>query len=175
MPELYDWQADTAWPGAGTEVSRAWPVVPAKSSAELGVPRMNNVTGHAHDCACPRCPGWYEARAAAGAAPYGPYGSPVPPPRQEGATGVLLGQVVPVVCLLATVTVCGLVLVPVVVPVLAVGLTAIIVALVVLALTVVGVLAVLGRASVRRDATQGAQVIHGQVVSRRAWWRRGGV
>lgn len=166
MPEIYDWQADTRqaadW---GYQPRPAAPLVPVRPSE---VERVNAVNGHGAGCECPQCPGWYVARARdahAGAFP----SSHVP---QERAARPLLDQVVPVACMMGMTTVCGLVLVPVVLPVLAVGLTAIIVALVVLAITVVGVVATLGRASVRRDAAQGANVIVGQVQRTRAGWRR---
>lgn len=166
MPELYDWQADTRQAAEwGYPPRPAAPLVPVRPSEG----RVNAVNGHGAGCECPQCPGWYVARARAGEHPFPPSGPHVPAPT---APRPLLDQVVPVVCLLATVTVCGLVLVPVVVPVLAVGLTAMIVALVVLAVTVVGVLAVFGRSSVRRDAAQGYNVVQGQVIQARRGWRR---
>lgn len=164
MPELYDWQADARQAADWLNASPpAAPLVPVRPSA---VERVNAVNGHGGGCECPQCPGWYVARARDAHAGVSAH---VPPPV---APRPLLDQVVPVMCLMAMVTVCGLVLVPVVIPVLAVGLTAIIVSLVVLAVTVVGVLAVLGRSSVRREAAQGYNVIQGQVERTRRGWRR---
>jgi len=171
MPELYDWQADTRhdWdrsvrPSEGAQMARR---EPGPVWAPQATDRLNAVNGHGAGCECPQCPGWYNARARAGVPLYGPG---VVPPEQRPRP--LLDQVVPVMCLMAMVTVCGLVLVPVVVPVLAIGVTALVVALVVLAVTLVGVLAVFGRTSVRRDAAQGVQVVRGHVVRTRRGWRR---
>lgn len=72
--------------------------------------KVNPITGHASTCVCPKCPGWYEARVSA---------EQSASPNRRGS--VLLDQVIPVCLLLAMVTVCGLILIPVIVPLVAVS------------------------------------------------------
>jgi hypothetical protein len=124
-------------------------------------PNVNLVTGHALDCACPRCPGWYVERAKLG------HPESQTPDRKPNA---LTDQVVPVAILMAVFTLCAVVLLPVIAPILA--LTAVSLALVVVSLVVVVIaaLAVLGvYVKASRDVTSAAapKVVRGRVLRRR--------
>lgn len=108
--EVYDWLAEEQRHQAAPLIKRA----------ETGV---NPVNGHGRGCECSQCPGWYDRRDAL-------------TPRElhtraihtrggvaadRGRSAVLFDQIIPVCCLLAMVTVCGLVLLPVVVPLMAIS------------------------------------------------------
>jgi hypothetical protein len=112
---------------------------------------VNPVNGHGQGCLCPQCPGWYDNRMQLLTR------SPVdvvPPARRPN---VLVDQVVPVAALMAMVTVCGLVLLPVVVPLLAVS------AMMVVALAIV---VVAGAAAVVYAVNAIKRTERG------GWWRR---
>lgn len=138
--EVYDWQV----------VEDAPRVVSGEVVRRPGA-EVNPVNGHGRGCECAQCPGWYDRRAALGV-PSSPRG--VVPAARE--TRPLLDQVIPVCCLLATITVCGLVLLPVIVPVLAISAVMVIA----LAVTVCGgaVAVVYAIAALRREAARGSGV-----------------
>lgn len=120
---------------------------------------VNPVTGHGHDCECSKCPGWYDRRAdlATRAVALG-----TPAPARRGS--VLTEQVVPVCCLLATVTVCGLVLLPVVVPLMAISAVMIVAVSVVVVTGAVVVTRILG--ALNRVPADNGRVVLGRVKRR---------
>jgi len=154
--EVYDWLAEE-------QRQQSNEVVPRQAGP------VNSVTGHGVDCVCPRCPGWYEARRR------GIVVDVTEQPRQRMVqarpASALLDQVVPVCCLLATVTVCGVVLLPVAMPMVAMGM--VMVVAMVIALVVGAIVAVYLVASLKRaTGGGGGQAIRGEVVKRRRSWTR---
>lgn len=157
--DVYDWLAEE-------QRHQSNEVVPRQTRP---VSPVNAVTGHALDCVCPRCPGWYEARRRG--IVVDPYEQPRQRMVQARPASALLDQVIPVCCLLATVTVCGVVLLPVAMPMVAMGVVmviALVIALVVGALVAVYLVASLKRAT---DGG-GSQVVRGEVVRKRRGWMR---
>ena len=163
MPQLYDWAADTqsgmqeaappaqplpvadwvnttnSWDPTRSDARRTAQVERAQQRQVAGV---NPVNGHALDCECSRCPGWYAARARLAAEslanPLNTTGPATPP---ERAARPLQDQVIPVAVLMTVFTICAVVLLPVVVPLIA--LTAMSLALITVSLITV-VVAMLG-------------------------------
>lgn len=171
MSTLYDWAADQQF---GTSASSTSPPMHPDTTnswnqeafearrRQVGViqpVQINQVTGHALDCACPRCPGWYAERALAAQAPIAPDRRPNP----------LTDQVVPVSILMAVFTICAVVLLPVIAPILAltaVSLALVVVALVVVVLAALVLLAAYGRT--RNDIGQSApRIVKGRVLRHR--------
>lgn len=152
--EVFDWS--TSWldePAGGGEIERrqAQPVEPRRQGS------VNPVNGHARDCMCPRCPGWYENRAELAA-------KSIAAQQPARRSSVLFDQVIPVCVLMAMVTVCGLVLLPVIVPLMAISAVLIVaVAVVVMAGAVAVIYAVNAVKIGARDT------VRGEVVRRR--WR----
>lgn len=157
--EVYDWLTEEQRYQSAEVIPRTTrPVSP-----------VNPVTGHAMDCVCPRCPGWYEARQRG--IVVDPMTQQQPPMVQARRGSALLDQVIPVCCLLAMVTVCGTVLLPVAMPMVAMGVVmviAMVVAVVVGALVALYLLGVIRRES----RNQGGQSIRGELVRQRRGWRR---
>lgn len=120
---------------------------------------VNPVNGHGRGCECAQCPGWYERRAVMVERSHG-MDVEYPAPR-ERRPNALVDQVIPVSILMAMVTVCGLVLLPVVVPLLAisammiVALAIVIVAGAVAVVCAVGVLKRHGRQPIRGEVVRG--------------------
>lgn len=85
--------------------------------AERTSAQVNPITGHGRGCQCPRCPGWYDSRAAVAARNL--ENERLVP--QQRPANPLFDQVIPVCILMAMVTVCGLILLPVVVPLVAIS------------------------------------------------------
>lgn len=149
--EVYDWLADTQEPEPARPVARR-----ADALA------VNPVTGHGRDCECSRCPGWYNRRGELAAG-----GVADPRPTRPN---VLFDQVIPVCCLLAMVTVCGLVLLPVIVPLLAISAMMVVALALVLVAGAVAVVYAVNAVKRASEPTAG-RTIRGQVVSRRGRWR----
>jgi hypothetical protein len=165
MPSFYDWQADEQ-AQASCEVAnnpRSWEA-PAPRQGNQLAGRVNAVTGHVPGCACARCPGWYDDRVGVNVS-MAPERKPRP----------LIDQVVPVAILMAMVTVCGMVLIPLVAPLLAltvVSLVAIVASIGLLAIIAMSVVFMFSKTHKKNAETVG-RIISGEVVSRRSGWLRG--
>ena len=148
--EVYDWLAE----------EQRQPVAPVVRR-ETG--SVNPVNGHGRGCVCPQCPGWYERRAAMVDASHAREitGRVVPEPRRPN---VLVDQVVPVSILMAMVTVCGLVLLPVVVPLMAISAVLIVAVAIVM---VAGAVAVIYAVNAIKSGHR--EIVRGEVVRRRRW------
>ena len=143
MPSFYDWATEERSADLAPTPQRGGEVVIRE---EKGV-AVNPVTGHALDCACSRCPGWYAARAAAAVAAEQWGGAVVVPPKREPRP--LTDQVVPVAVLMVVFTTCMVVLLPVVTPILALtsmALIAVVIAIVALATVLLVFIGVVHRA-----------------------------
>lgn len=161
MTNVYDWRADEARfvtpapPPGGPD--------PMKVMDAYRAAGLNQVTGHARGCICPQCPGWYEMRTR-DLAP-NPH---VPPARKPNP---LMDQVVPVCVLMAMMTTCATVLIPVVAPLLGLAVisaVAVVVAIVALAVVMLVLLVVFRRfAKETGGVAGGARVVPGRVVARR--------
>ncbi len=177
MSELYDLEAEGGWTSPEPRVARPtdeeWRAayMPRRSAqvAEWqkrdpagAQPRVNPVNGHALDCACVKCPGWYEARARMAVAAQA-YSEPVVPKREARP---LVDIVLPVSVLMVVFSLCAVVVLPVIMPFVALGAMSL--GLVAVALCVVAV-AGLGLAmTVRRSARDaGSPVIRGRALKRR--------
>lgn len=146
--EIYDWAQD--------EVTDRWLNQQARVDIRQGG-SVNPVTGHGNDCMCPRCPGWYADRVSS-------RGSALAPERRPN---VLIDQVVPVSILMAMVTVCSVVLIPVIAPLL--GLAVVGMVVIVGALIGLTVCLLILWSVFRRTNPDGPAVIKGEVVRRRSW------
>lgn len=172
MSTLYDWAADkqsgmvSAPPSPPThlDTTNTWDQrAYEERRRQADIYRqsdINPVTGHAPDCACPRCPGWYVERAKL--AHQGPQ-APVSKPN------ALTDQVVPVAILMAVFTLCAMVLLPVIAPILALtaaSLALVVVSLVVVVIAALVLLGVYVKAS--RDVVPAAapKVVRGKVLRR---------
>lgn len=113
--EVYNWEADQ-WVDTNQQPDWAAVTMPDPHRAQV-VPQqttaVNPVNGHGRGCACPQCPGWQPAREARPVEPRP--GSTAPPAREPRP---LVDQVIPAACLMAMVTVCALILLPVITPLL---------------------------------------------------------
>lgn len=170
MSKLYDLEADGGWtsrqPRVAEPTEREWreAYMPRRSAqvAQRQGHEINPVNGHALECACPACPGWYEARARMAVAAQA-YSEPVVQPRQPRP---LTDQVVPVAILMVVFTMCMAVLLPILTPMLALGavsLALVAVSLVVVVVAALGFMIFVMRA--RREV--GGNVIRGRVLKRR--------
>lgn len=149
--EIYDWAKDEL-------TDRRFN--PANQVDIKRVASVNPVTGHGNDCMCPRCPGWYVDRISSHRVSAAP---------SERRPNVLVDQVVPVSILMAMVTVCSVILIPVIAPLLGlaiVGMVAIVGALIGLTVCLLILWSVF-----RRTSPGGPAVIKGEVVQRRGWLR----
>lgn len=155
--EVYDWLAEEQ--RARSREARAdWLVDERNRRADLENRRSNQVNpvnGHGWSCECRQCPAGLTS---------GQAGSPagLTPARRPN---VLVDQVVPVCVLMAMVTVCGLVLLPVVVPLLAISAVVIVATAVVI---MAGVVAVIYATNAVRAA---GGTVKGEVVRTRRGWR----
>lgn len=176
MSELYDLEAEGGWTSPQAQVAgpteREWleSYAPRRSAqvAKRAGYEVNPVNGHALDCACVRCPGWYEARARMAVAAQA-YSEPVVKPVQPRP---LMDVVLPVAVLMMVFSLCAIVVIPVVTPLvlmsaMGLGLIAVCFAIIaVVGLALVGV--------VRRTAHEAApatraprrRTIVGQVLGR---------
>jgi len=116
---LYDWQADPGFLTMPADTADRGAVEVRAVPAQPG--RTNAVTGHGLDCACSRCPGWYQQRANLTQDHMVrdlERTRVVPQPRQ---TRPLTDLILPWSMLMATFTICAVVLLPVVMPFVALG------------------------------------------------------
>ncbi|QNJ57720.1 membrane protein [Streptomyces phage Keanu] len=160
MSELYDLAQDGGWTSHPGQVAgpteREWreSYIPRRSAqvAKRQGYEVNPVNGHALECACPQCPGWYEARARMAVAAQA-YSEPVVKPV---APRPLMDVVLPVAVLMMVFSLCAIVVIPVVTPLvlmsaMGLGLIAVCFAIIaVVGLALVGV--------VRRTAHEAAPV-----------------
>lgn len=169
MSKLYDLEADGGWtsrqPRVAEPTEREWreSYMPRRSAqvAQRQGHEINPVNGHALDCACPACPGWYEARARMAVAAQA-YSEPVVKPVQPRP---LMDVVLPVSVLMMVFSLCAIVVIPVVTPLVlmsAMGLGLIAVCFAIIAVVGLALVGVVRRTA--RDA--GAPVIRGRVLKR---------
>lgn len=170
MSELYDLEAEGGWTSPESRVAepteREWreSYMPRRSAqvAQRSGFEVNPVNGHALDCACVKCPGWYEARARMAVAAQA-YSEPVVPKREARP---MIDVVLPVSVLMVVFSLCAIVVLPVVMPFVALGAMSL--GLVAVALCVVAVSGLGLAMTVRRSARDaGAPVIRGRVLKRR--------
>ena len=180
MQTPYDLEQDGGWtsqPAPVAEPTGGHQGVSADEWRESYMPRrsaqvakrqgyqINPVNGHSVECACPACPGWYEARARMAVAAQA-YAEPVVKERQPRP---LTDQVVPVSILMVVFTICAVVLLPVVTPMLALGavsLALVAVSLVVVVTAALGFMIFVMRAR-REVGTPAGRVVRGNVLKRR--------
>lgn len=141
---------------------RDWSSRPNAGTVETRHPmNVNPVNGHVVGCACPRCPGWYDARVG-GIEAVQP--SVVPSERRPRP---LTDQVVPVAVLMVVFTLCSVVLVPVVTPL--VGLAAVstvAIAVSVVALAVVVLVFLVFAMKLRKGFDREPRTLRGRVINR---------
>lgn len=173
MQTPYDLEADGGWtsrePQVAEPTDREWreSYTPRRSAqvAKRQGYQVNPVNGHALDCACPACPGWYEARARMAVAAQA-YAEPVVKERQPRP---LTDQVVPVAILMVVFTTCMAVLLPILMPMLALGavsLALVAVSLVVVVVAALGFMIFIMRAR-REVGAPAGRVVRGNVLKRR--------
>lgn len=156
MNDVYDW--------AAVEWQESYmPRRTAEVANRLGaVPQVNHLNGHALDCGCPRCPGWYGARARMAVAASA-YAEPVVKPVQPRP---LTDVVLPVAVLMVVFSLCAMVLLPVVMPFVAMGVA--LTGFVVVCLCILGGMGLVAFGMFRRAAREsGAPVVRGKVLRRR--------
>ena len=171
MSELYDLEAEGGWTSPEPRVARPtdeeWRAayMPRRSAqvAEWqkrdpagAQPRINPVNGHALDCACSRCPGWYEARARMAVAAQA-YSEPVVKPVQPRP---LMDSV-----LMMVFSLCAIVVIPVVTPLVlmsAMGLGLIAVCFAIIAVVGLALVGVVRRTA--REAAPVARAPRGQTI-----------
>lgn len=176
MSELYDLEAEGGWTSPEPRVARPtdeeWRAayMPRRSAqvAEWqkrdpagAQPRINPVNGHALDCACSRCPGWYEARARMAVAAQA-YSEPVVKPVQPRP---LMDVVLPVSVLMMVFSLCAIVVIPVVTPLVlmsAMGLGLIAVCFAIIAVVGLALVGVVRRTA--REAAPVARAPRGQTI-----------
>ena len=162
MSDVYDWAADEQrqrqeWqeaymPRRTAEVERRQP----------GDIQVNPINGHAVDCGCSRCPGWYEARARMAVAAQA-YSEPIVKPV---ASRPLQDVVLPVSVLMVVFSLCAMVLLPVVMPFVAMGVA--LTGFIVICMCILSGLGLLAFGMVRKTAREaGGSTIRGKVVRRR--------
>jgi hypothetical protein len=125
VSDLYDLEAEGGWTSPESRVARPtereWneSYLPRRSAqvAERARYEVNPTNGHALDCGCVKCPGWYEARARMAVAAQA-YSEPVVKPV---APRPLMDVVLPVSVLMVVFSLCAMVLLPVVMPFVAMG------------------------------------------------------
>ncbi|QJD54063.1 membrane protein [Streptomyces phage Galactica] len=171
MSDLYDLEADGGWTSRPPQsVDEEWRAayMPRRSAQVAkyragAQPQLNPVNGHAIDCACNRCPGWYEARARMAVAAQA-FSEPVVPPR---APRPLMDVVLPVSVLMMVFSLCAMIVLPVVTPL--VMMSALGMGLMAICVAVVAVVALLLVGAVRRTAREAAptRVVRGRVLRRR--------
>lgn len=176
MSELYDLEAEGGWTSPESRVAepteREWreSYMPRRSAqvAQRSGFEVNPVNGHALDCACVKCPGWYEARARMAVAAQA-YSEPVVKPV---APRPLMDVVLPVSVLMMVFSLCAIVVIPVVTPLVlmsAMGLGLIAVCFAIIAVVGLAMMGVVRRTA--REATdvpraRRGKTIVGQVLGR---------
>lgn len=162
MSEFYDWAADEQ--AQRTEWQQSY--MPRRT-ADLerrpsGAPAVNIANGHAIDCGCPRCPGWYEARARMAVAAQA-YAEPVV---KEVRPRPLVDVVLPVSVLMMVFSLCSMVLLPVVMPFVAMGVA--LTGFIVICFCILGAMGLTGLVMFRRAAREaGGSTVRGKVLRRR--------
>lgn len=156
--EVFDWAEHEPVVDNAVDPSH-WSPPRTGAVAHRPAPGLNPVNGHAMDCACSRCPGWYAARMQLGAVQ-----PPMAPARRPNA---LVDQVIPVVILMVVFSLCSMVLIPVLMPVLALG--ALSLGLVAVSVTIVSIVGLTLVGTLRRAAREesGGRVVRGRVIRRR--------
>jgi hypothetical protein len=183
VSELYDLEADGGWTSRQSQVAepteREWrdAYMPRRSAQVAKMqeqamtrgqaqPGLNPVNGHALDCACVKCPGWYEARARMAVAAQA-YAEPTVKPV---APRPLTDQVVPVAILMVVFTLCAVVLLPVVMPFVAMGVA--LTGFIVVCMCILSGLGLIGFGMVRRAAREAQDGSRGTTVRGRVLRRR---
>lgn len=170
MKDLYDLESDGGWTSHQARVAEPtdeqWrqSYLPRRSAqvAQRAGYEVNPVNGHALDCACVKCPGWYEARARMAAASAA-YAEPVVAPRQPRP---MMDVVLPVAVLMMVFSLCAMVLLPVVMPFVAMGVA--LTGFIVICMCILGGLGLTAFGMFRRAARDaGAPVVRGRVLKRR--------
>lgn len=170
MSDLYDLEAEGGWTSPQAQVAdpnvEQWQssYLPRRSAQVANRARheVNPTNGHALDCGCTRCPGWYEARARMAVAAQA-YSEPVVKPV---APRPLMDVVVPVSVLMVVFSLCAMVLLPVVMPFVAMGVA--LTGFIVICMCILAGLGLIGLGMVRRAARDaGAPVVRGRVLKRR--------
>lgn len=170
MSDLYDLEAEGGWTSPQTRVAeptdREWneSYMPRRSAqvAKRAGHEVNPTNGHALDCGCTRCPGWYEARARMAVAAQA-YSEPVVAPRQPRP---MMDVVLPVSVMMMVFSLCAMVLLPVVMPFVAMGVA--LTGFIVICMCILAGLGLTGLAMVRRAARDaGAPVVRGRVLRRK--------
>jgi hypothetical protein len=169
MSDVYDWAADEQrhrqeW--QESYMPRRTGEVARQRSTEVGrdgpQDRLNHLNGHALDCGCPRCPGWYEARARMAVAAQA-YAEPVV---REVRPRPMMDVVLPVAVLMVVFSLCAMVLLPVVMPLVALSVA--LTGFLVVCLCILGGMGLIGFTMFRRTAHEaGGPVIRGKVLRRR--------
>lgn len=161
MSDFYDWAADEQvqrkeWqesymPRRTAEVERR----------QSGAPAINPINQHAADCGCPRCPGWYEARARMAVAASA-YAEPVV---KEVRPRPMMDVVLPVSVLMMVFSLCSMVLLPVIMPFVAMGVA--LTGFIVICFCILGGMGLVGFGMFRRAAREaGGSTIRGKVLKR---------
>jgi hypothetical protein len=174
VSKLYDLEADGGWTSRESQVAepteREWRnAYMPRRSAQVATRQghtVNPVNGHALDCACVKCPGWYEARARMAAAAQ-EYAEPTVKPV---APRPLTDQVVPVAILMVVFTLCAVVLLPVVMPFVAMGVA--LTGFIVVCMCILSGLGLIGFGMVRRAAREAQDGSRGTTVRGRVLRRR---
>lgn len=173
MSDLYDLEAEGGWTSPQAQVAepteREWneSYMPRRSAqvAKRAGHEVNPTNGHALDCGCTRCPGWYEARARMAVAAQA-YSEPVV---KEVRPRPLTDQVVPVAILMVVFTLCAMVLLPVVMPFVAMGVA--LTGFIVICMCILGALGLTALGMFRRAARDAGgptgSVVRGRVLKRR--------
>lgn len=156
MSELYDLEAEGGWTSPESQVARPtereWreSYMPRRSAQVAARPQheINPVNGHALDCACVKCPGWYEARARMVVAAQA-YSEPVVKPV---APRPLMDVVLPVSVLMVVFSLCAMVLLPVVMPFVAMGVA--LTGFIVICMCILSGMGLIGFSMMRRAARE---------------------
>lgn len=163
MSDVYDWAAEEQterqeW--QSSYMPRRTAEVAQRGEAQ---PRLNTTNGHALDCGCPKCPGWYEARARMAVAAHA-YAEPVVEPVKPRP---MMDVVLPVSVLMMVFSLCSMVLLPVVMPFVAMGVA--LTGFIVVCLCILGGMGLVGFGMMRRAAREagGGSTVRGKVLRRR--------
>jgi hypothetical protein len=131
--------------------------------AKRPVHEVNSQNGHALDCGCPRCPGWYEARARMAVAAQA-YAEPVV---KEVQPRPLIDVVLPVSVLMVVFSLCAMVLLPVIMPFVAMGVA--LTGFIVICMCILAGMGLIGFGMMRSAAREasGGKVVRGKVLRRK--------
>lgn len=161
---FYDWSADQESGVSSATNPRNWNASHTGAMETRQAMNVNPVNGHARDCECSRCPAWYDARVRVAAEARFVSATPVVPAERQPRP--LTDVVVPVCALLAMLTVCGVVLVPVVTPLIGLAaVSTVAVAVSVVALASVALVFLTIAMKLRRGFDR-EKIVRGRVVNR---------